>query len=649
MAALVVQSSALVVHNGDANAAVTLAGVTAGNAIVITGSVWAGGSTNNPMKATDGATALSVFQEYTPGGNYGSAIVAWELNVAAGSHTITVQPTTANTGCYFDVMAHEVSGLGTTQPSVTVGGTTTGTTLALSGATPAQNGCIIFTVLADDGNAASSTGAATTPSGYTSLWSEMAGASNQMGAAAYEIQTTAAPVAPSWTGLNAGGGAGWAAVAVAFAPTGGGPTPVNLTGISRQQATNTASLTRSVLLSSTSQQQASVLGALMSQVLLAGTSQQAASAFGVLTDTLSLTAISAQEAVAFAALSIGNPLSGVSGAQSAALASLLVAKGFSGITQAGPTASANLTVTAGIVVALTGVSFARNSAFGALTGVNALVGVSAQSQVAYGQRSVTLQGVSSAVQSAYAALSILLGASGISSAEASARAILTVFAAGSGATLMSTATPSWVMTYDSLTQAVLQSLERSDTSTQNYVPTAITMAEFEIAQQIKTLGQLEVADTTLSPSNPILAKPARWRKTVSMTLVSNGLKQPVLLRKLEYLSAYAQSVSAPGTPLFYADYDYDHWMFAPTPDIAYAVEALVYTRLEPLSSSNQTNWLTQNAPNAMLFGALKQMMLFLKDDQRLAVFKGMFDEAMSTLKTEDTLRVGDRSAVAVDS
>jgi hypothetical protein len=477
----------------------------------------------------------------------------------------------------------------------------------------------------------------------------MAGASNQMGAAAYEIQTTAAPVAPSWTGLNAGGGAGWAAVAVAFAPTGGGPTPVNLTGISRQQATNTASLTRSVFLSSTSQQQASALGTLVSQVLLAGTSQQAASAFGVLTDTLSLTAISAQEAVAFAALSIGNPLSGVSGAQSAALASLLVAKGFSGITQAGPTASANLTVTAGIVVALTGVSFARNSAFGPLSGLNALVGVSAQSQVAYGQRSVTMQGVSSAVQSAYAALSILLGASGISSAEASARAILTVFAAGSGATLMSTATPSWVMTYDSLTQAVLQSLERSDTSTQNYVPTAITMAEFEIAQQIKTLGQLEVADTTLSPSNPILAKPARWRKTVSMTLVANGLKQPVLLRKLEYLSAYAQSVSVPGTPLFYADYDYDHWMFAPTPDIAYAIEALVYTRLEPLSSSNQTNWLTQNAPNAMLFGALKQMMLFLKDDQRLAVFKGMFDEAMSTLKTEDTLRVGDRSAVAVDS
>jgi hypothetical protein len=81
-------------------------------------------------------------------------------------------------------------------------------------------------------------------------------------------------------------------------------------------------------------------------------------------------------------------------------------------------------------------------------------------------------------------------------------------------------------------------------------------------------------------------------------------------------------------------------MFAPTSRYAYAIEALVYTRLEPLSSSNQTNWLTQNAPNAMLFGALKQMMLFLKDDQRLAVFKGMFDEAMSTLKTEDTLRVG---------
>lgn len=210
-------------------------------------------------------------------------------------------------------------------------------------------------------------------------------------------------------------------------------------------------------------------------------------------------------------------------------------------------------------------------------------------------------------------------------------------------------TPSWVMTYDSLTSTVLQYLERQDAAVVNAIPTFITLCEFEIAQNIKTLGQMEVVDSTMLIGNPVIPKPARWRKTTSMTLSNEGQKQPILVRKLEYLNNYAQDVTETGTPLYYADYDYDHWLVAPTPDKAYAFEALCYTRLEPLSSTNQTNWLTQNAPNAMLFGTLKQTAPFLKNDARLAVWKSMFDEALSALKTEDTLRIADRSAIAVDN
>jgi hypothetical protein len=211
-------------------------------------------------------------------------------------------------------------------------------------------------------------------------------------------------------------------------------------------------------------------------------------------------------------------------------------------------------------------------------------------------------------------------------------------------------TPSFVLTYDSLTSTVLQYLERSDAAVVNYIPTAITLAEFEIAQVIKTLGQLEVVDSVMNAGNPIIAKPARWRKTVSMTLVSaSGQKQPIFLRKLEYLNNYWPNVSATDQPLYYADYDYDHWFVAPTPNQAYSFEALCYTRLQPLASDNQTNWLTQNAPNAMLFGTLKQTATFLKDDSRLQVWEQLFQEAMSALKTEDQLRLVDRQTVAQDS
>jgi hypothetical protein len=196
---------------------------------------------------------------------------------------------------------------------------------------------------------------------------------------------------------------------------------------------------------------------------------------------------------------------------------------------------------------------------------------------------------------------------------------------------------------------VLQYLERSDPAVVAFIPTAITLAEFEIAQDIKTLGQMEVVTANMEIGNPVIQKPARWRKTVSMTVTTPTGKQPVLLRKLEYLNNYWPTVTATDTPLFYADYDYDNWFVAPTPNSAYAFEALCYTRLQPLDSATQTNWLTQNAPNAMLFGTLKQTAPFLKDDARLAVWSGLFSAAVAALKTEDQLRIGDRQAIAQDS
>lgn len=208
----------------------------------------------------------------------------------------------------------------------------------------------------------------------------------------------------------------------------------------------------------------------------------------------------------------------------------------------------------------------------------------------------------------------------------------------------------YALTYAGLTDLVLQYLERSDAAVVNFIPTAVMLAEFEIAQDIKTLGQMIVVGSTMTINNPVIAKPALWRKTVSMTVVdANGDKQPVYLRKLEYLNSYSPDVTTTGTPLYYADYDFEHWFVAPTPSANFAFEALCYTRLTPLSTSNQTNWLTQNAPNALLFGTLKQTAPFLKDDARLAVWSQMFDKAMVALKTEDQLRIGDRQAVAQDS
>jgi hypothetical protein len=209
-------------------------------------------------------------------------------------------------------------------------------------------------------------------------------------------------------------------------------------------------------------------------------------------------------------------------------------------------------------------------------------------------------------------------------------------------------TPSFVLTYDSLTSTVLQYLERQDAAVVAQIPTFITMCEFEIAEQIKTLGQLQVATSKVTPDNPVLAKPARWRKTVSLTINNGTTDSPVFLRKFEYIKNYWPNATQTGLPQYYADTDYEHWYLAPTPDQDYDFEVLYYERIAPLSETNQTNWLTQYAPNAMLYGTLLQAMTFLKNDNR-QIFQQKFDAALAALKTEDVARVGDRQAIAVDS
>lgn len=206
-----------------------------------------------------------------------------------------------------------------------------------------------------------------------------------------------------------------------------------------------------------------------------------------------------------------------------------------------------------------------------------------------------------------------------------------------------------VMTYDSLVSDISSYLERTDAATLAKIPTFIMLAEQVIASQIKFLGNLTPMTSTMTASQPIIDKPARWHKTVSMNVTVAGEKRPVLLRKYEYLREFWPNPTDTDVPQYYADYDYTHWLVAPTPDDDYAFEVLYYERIQPLDSSNQTNWFTIYAPQALLYGTLLQAMPFLKNDERIPMWQAQYDLIMQTLKQEDIQRIGDRQAAVLDT
>lgn len=205
------------------------------------------------------------------------------------------------------------------------------------------------------------------------------------------------------------------------------------------------------------------------------------------------------------------------------------------------------------------------------------------------------------------------------------------------------------MTYDNLVSTVRLYLERSDATTIERIPFFIMLAEQIIATQIKFLGNQAVAQSNMTANDPVIPKPARWHKTTSMNILVGGKRQPVLLRRYEYLREYWPDAAQTDIPKYYCDYNWDNWLIAPTPDLDYQFEVLYYERLQPLDSANQTNWLTEYAPQAMLYGTLLQAMPFLKNDERIPVWQAMYEQAMAILTAEDKLRIADRQAIAVDS
>ena len=199
-------------------------------------------------------------------------------------------------------------------------------------------------------------------------------------------------------------------------------------------------------------------------------------------------------------------------------------------------------------------------------------------------------------------------------------------------------TTAYVQTYDNLVLDVQQYMERDDADFVAQIPTLIGLAESAIAAELKSLLQLIVVETTLVATDPVLVKPTRWRKTVSMKI--NGA--PVVMRSQDYIAQY-NSESDLGQPKFYAEYDYNKWNFAPAPDQDYPVEIIYYSLVQPLDSTNQTNLFTQIAPQAMLFGTLLQAQGYLKALDKLPVWKAYYTDCLAALKKEDNSRRIDRN------
>jgi hypothetical protein len=119
---------------------------------------------------------------------------------------------------------------------------------------------------------------------------------------------------------------------------------------------------------------------------------------------------------------------------------------------------------------------------------------------------------------------------------------------------------------------------------------------------------------------------------------------PIFARSYEYCRSYWPNEAETGAPQFYADYDFQHWLITPTPVAASTLEILYYEQPALLGDDLQTNWLTEYAPDLLLYATLLEASPFLKNDERTGMWQAMYDRSAKALSGEDLGRITDRSA-----
>lgn len=203
----------------------------------------------------------------------------------------------------------------------------------------------------------------------------------------------------------------------------------------------------------------------------------------------------------------------------------------------------------------------------------------------------------------------------------------------------------YTMTYSSLLEDVRRYLERgftaeSDQIVYEQLPRLITLGERRISRELKIQGFIRAVTTPLQTGVATYRKPDRWRDTVSMTV--DGV--PIFARSYEYCRNYWPDEAQTATPQFYADYDYNHWLITPTPNADSTLEVMYYEQPRFLGEDFQTNWLTEYAPDLLLYATLLEATPFLKKDERIGTWQQLYDRAAQAINGEDLKKIMDRSA-----
>jgi hypothetical protein len=190
-------------------------------------------------------------------------------------------------------------------------------------------------------------------------------------------------------------------------------------------------------------------------------------------------------------------------------------------------------------------------------------------------------------------------------------------------------------TYAELKTAIQDYTENTETTFVNNLDVFIKNTEERILKiaQLEVFRKNQTGNMTLG--NQYLALPSDYLAPFSLSFTSNGNKEFVLFKDVNFVQSFNPNNSSTGAPRYYAQFDIENFILGPTPDAAYDVELHYFYRPASLTSvgDSGTTWLSTNASVALLYGSLIEAYTFMKGEADLVQnYTQRFTEALSRVK-----------------
>ena len=190
-------------------------------------------------------------------------------------------------------------------------------------------------------------------------------------------------------------------------------------------------------------------------------------------------------------------------------------------------------------------------------------------------------------------------------------------------------------TLATLKTAIQDYADNSETSFVTNLPNFIKAAEEKIFKSIDLDIFRKNVTSAFTSSDSFLTVPADYLASFSLQITTSGSEDFLLQKDVNFIREYAPSSSTTGVPKYYARFDEDNFIVAPTPNSNYTLQLNYYFRPASLTAGadSGTTWISTNAPFALLYGSLVEASIFMKSEpDTIQSYNGLYGQYLERLK-----------------